>query len=126
MTTSPTASHCRIISITSARHGAAPQSHSALALIRGQRAINLAELAESIRADRGLSYLVTEAACHEFGCLWISVEEAIVLLGGERVCALLSAPRRRGRSAGQLRRAFHRNRITPNLCLLETFLEEPI
>ncbi len=114
MTPSSTASPCRIISIASARPGAAPQSHSALALIRGQRAINLAELAESIRADRRLSYLVTEAASEEFGCLWLSVEEAIVLLGGERVCALLSVPRH-GRSASQLRRAAHHNRIAPTL-----------
>jgi len=125
MTNSQPASHCRVISIASARP---TQSHSAIALIRGQRAINLAQLAESIRADRSLSYLVTEAACQELGCPWLSVEEAIVLLGGERICTLLSAPRRPGRSASQLRRALHRNRIaTPaNPCPLETFQEEPV
>jgi len=124
MITSQPASRCRIISIASARPA---QSHSALALIRGQRSINLAELAESIQADRSLVYLVTEAACQEFGCLWLSVEEAIVLLGGERICALVSSPCRQGRSASHLRRALHRNRIAPaaNLCRLETFPEEP-
>ncbi len=114
MTSSPTASPCRIISIASERPGAATQSPSALALIRGQRAINLAELADSIRADRWLSYLITQAASQEFGCLWLSVEEAIVLLGGARICALLSVPRH-GRSASQLRRASHRNCITPTM-----------
>jgi hypothetical protein len=128
MTTSHPPSRCRVISITSARPGAAYPSSSALALIRGKRAINLAELAESIRADRGLSYLVTEAACQELGYSWLSVEQAIVLLGGERVYSLLSAPRRHGRSAAQLRRILHRNRITSeaNLSLFETFQEEPI
>jgi hypothetical protein len=96
------ASHCRIISIAPA---------SALALIRSQRAINLAQLANSIQADRSLSYRVTEAACQELGYPWLSVEEAVVLLGGERICAILSNPRRPGRSAGQLRRALSRNRI---------------
>jgi hypothetical protein len=121
MTTSYPASRCRVISIASAAY-----LPSALALIRGQRAINLAQLSESIRADRNLSYLVTEAACQDFGSPWLSVEEAIVLLGGERICTILSAPRRPGRSASQLRRALHRSRIAANPCPLETFQEEPI
>lgn len=123
MTTFQPAPRCRVISIASARPA---QSHSALALIRGQRAINLAALAESIQSDLNLVYLVTEAACQELGCLWLSVEEAIVLLGGERICALVSDPSRHGRSASQLRR--HRDRIAPAAspcCRLENFSEEP-
>ena len=80
-----------------------------LALIRGQRVINLAELAQSIHADRNLSHRVTEAACQEFGWPWLSVEQAIVLLGRERLCTLLALRLHesnwRGRSARQLRRA---------------------
>jgi hypothetical protein len=127
MTTSYPASSCRVISIASASPGAAAQSYSVLALIRDQRAFNLAELAESIRADRRLSNLVTEAACLEFGWPWLSVEEAIVLLGSQRLCSLLSRPHRHGRSASQFRGALHGNSITTaaDLRLLETFQEEP-
>jgi len=119
MTPSQPASRCRIISIASAKH-----SCSALALIRGQRTINLSQLTESIQADRSLSYQVTEAACQEFGFPWLSVEEAIVLLGVQRIRILLTAPRRAGRTAAQLRRTLHRNRTVP--CQLETFQEELI
>ena len=80
-------------------------------------------MADSIQADRSLSYRVTEAACQEFGFPWLSVEEAIVLLGGERICALLSAPRRPGRSASSTAPHPYRNRV--NACPLETFQEEP-
>ena len=110
MTISQPASRCRVISIASARSSQLP---SALALIRGQRAINLSQLAQSIRADRSLCYLLTEAACQDLGYPWLSLEEAIVLLGGERICTLLSAPHRRGRSASQLHRALHRGPIAP-------------
>jgi HD-like signal output (HDOD) protein len=118
MTSSQPASRCRIISIASAKN-----SCSALDLIRNQPAINLSQLSESIRADRSLSYRVTEAACQEFGFPWLSVEEAIVLLGVQRIRALLSASRRPGRSAAQLRRILYRNRIA---CQLEPLQEEPL
>jgi hypothetical protein len=93
-----------------------------LALIGGQHTMNLAELAQSIQADCNLCYLVTEAACQEFGWPWLSVEDAVVLLGRERLCALLSNPGWHRRSARQLRRALHRNHPTPaaQLRLLET------
>jgi hypothetical protein len=65
--------------------------------------MDLAELARSLQADRNLCYLVTEAACQEFGWPWLSLEEAILLLGRQRLGALLSNPHQRGRSARQLR-----------------------
>jgi hypothetical protein len=105
----------------------APQALTMLSLIRGQRAINLAKLAESIRANRDLCHIVTEAACKEFEWACPSVEDAIVLLGGKRLCALLSNPTRRGRSATRIRRAIHGNSIAPaaNLHPLETLQGEP-
>jgi hypothetical protein len=94
-----------------------------LALIIGHNAMNLDELAQSIRANHDLCYIVTETACKEFGWPWLSVEDAIVLLGGKRLRGLLSSSNRHGRSASQLHRTLHRNSIPPsaNLCLLETF-----
>jgi HD-like signal output (HDOD) protein len=119
MTSSHSASRCRIISIAPAKN-----SCSALDLIRNQPAINLSQLSESIQSDRSLSYRITEAACQEFGFAWLSLEEAIVLLGVPRIRTLLTAPRRPGRSAAQLRRILHRNRTAP--CQLEPFQEEPV
>jgi hypothetical protein len=113
MNTYPQESERRVISIASARLAGAPQSHPVLALILGRSAVDLAELARSLQADRSLCYLVTEAACQEFGWPWLSVEDAIVLLGRQRLCALLSSPARRGRSARQLRRALYRNHTAP-------------
>ncbi|MGA3125282.1 MAG: hypothetical protein ABSD13_01085 [Candidatus Korobacteraceae bacterium] len=126
MTTSHPASSCRVISIASAFPDAAEQSHSVLALIRVQRAFNLAEIAESIRADGRLSHLVAESACLAFGYHRLSIEEAIVLLGSQRLCSLLSCQHRHGRSAKQFRSALYLNSITTaaNLSLLEMFQEE--
>jgi hypothetical protein len=98
-----------------------------LALLRGQRAINLADLAQCIRANSDLCRIVTETASQEFGWPSPRVEDAIVLLGRKRLGTLLSAPIRRGRSAIQLHRTLHRSSITPraNLYLWETFQGEP-
>jgi hypothetical protein len=127
MTTSYPASSCRVISIASASPGAAAQSHSVLDLILGQRAFNLAELAEAIRADRRLSHHVTETACLESGWPWLSIEQAIVLLGSQRLCSLLSCLHRHGCSASQFCSALYGNSITTatDLRPLETFQEEP-
>lgn len=127
MITSHPVSSCRVTSIASASPGALPQSNPALALIRGQRVINLAELAESIRADRKLTYLVTEAACGASGRPNLSVEQAIVLLGGEALCALLSAPHGHRRFANRRQSQLQLNHIssTTSLTPLHTFQEEP-
>jgi hypothetical protein len=101
----------RVISITSARRAGAP--HSVLALTLGAPTMDLAEVARSLQSDRNLCYRVTEAACQEFGWTWLSLEEAILLLGRQRLCALLSNPDQRGRSARQLRRALYRNHTAP-------------
>jgi hypothetical protein len=95
-------------------------------MIRGQHAMNLSELAESIRADHHLCDVVTEAAYQEFGWPRLSVEDAIVLLGGKRLRTLVSAPVLPGHAAPKLRRTFHNNSITPSadLCLLEMFQGE--
>ena len=109
MTTHQPRSRCRILSIASPRASAsvagAPVFDQAsatggpalLSLVGSQRAINLAELARAIAADRNLSCHVTQAACREFGWPWLSVEQAIVLLGRERL-------------AGQILRFLHLNR----------------
>jgi len=84
-----------------------------MALLCGQRAVNLAELARSIAADSNLCYQVTEAACQEFGWAWLNVDQAIVLLGRQRLTAIVSIAVGYGRSASQLRRVLHANRTTP-------------
>ena len=52
--------------------------------------MNLSELACSIAADDNLRRRVTEAASREQECSRPGVEEAIVLLGKQRLCALLA------------------------------------
>ena len=71
--------------------------------------------------------IVTEAACQEFGWPWLSVEQAIVLLGGERLYALLSNPASAAVAVRQPVATLHGNSIAPaaNLRQLETFKEEP-
>jgi hypothetical protein len=98
-----------------------------LALIRGQRAMDLAQLAESIRRNRDLRSIVIETACEEFGWPRLSVEEAVVLLGGKRLYALLSRADQRGRSVSHARRTIHGNSIAPaaNPGQLEMFQGEP-
>jgi HD-like signal output (HDOD) protein len=121
-------SGCRVISIASGGSSRAPQQPSSvIALIRDQRAMNLAELANSIRADRDFCNAVTKAAFMEFGLPHLKLEDAIILLGGRRICNLASAQVSRGRSAIQPLWTLHRNSITPsaNLCLLEAFPKEP-
>jgi hypothetical protein len=105
----------------------APQAQGMLSLIRGERAMNLTQLADYIRANRDLCHIVTETACEEFGCLWLSVEDAVVLLGGKRLSALLLDPNRRAPSAARSRRRLHGKSIAPvaNLRQLETVQGEP-
>jgi hypothetical protein len=88
--------------------------------------MDLAQLADSIRANRNLCLIVTETACREFGVSSLRVEDAIVLLGGQRLGALLSNPRLHVRSANQPRRNVHLNSIAPSTKSrrLETFQGE--
>jgi hypothetical protein len=58
-----------------------------LDLLRGDSSINLAELAEAITADLNLCIRVMEAAVEECGCPALTVEQAIVVLGRERLAA---------------------------------------
>ena len=115
-----------MISIASGSTKREKRPPSLLALIHGPHAMNLAELADSIRADRHFCNVVTETACREFGWPQLKVEDAIVLLGGKRLRTLASAPVPHG-SAIKLHRILNNNSSTPsaNLCLLETFQEEP-
>jgi hypothetical protein len=94
--------------------------------LRSQRAVNLAKLADSIRADRDLCSIVTETACEEFGWPWLGVEDAVVLLGGKRLCALLLNSNRGGRGPTQVHRALHGSSIAPaaNLRQLKTLQGE--
>lgn len=71
-----------------------------LALTGSQRAINLAELTRAVAADRSLSCHIIQAACQESGWPWLNVEQAIVLLGRERL-------------VGQILRFLHFNRNPP-------------
>jgi hypothetical protein len=123
----PQKSKRRVISITSVRTFRPPHWHSVLALIQNQRAINLAQVAQSIRADRDLCDSVARAVCEEFGWPRLKVEDAIVLLGRKRLCALLSVEIQRARPATALSHTIHSNGTihSTNLCLLETFKGEP-
>jgi hypothetical protein len=114
MITPKRTSRCRILSIASPRQASAPQAVAMLALIGGQRVINLAELARAIAADRNLCCRVTQAACREFGWPWLNVEQAIVLLGREGL-------------ASQFLHLSHTNRnpAATNLRRLEPFPGEP-
>lgn len=78
---------CRILSIASPRTAAALQPAVMPAVVGGHSVINLAELARAIAEDRTLSCRVIEAAIQEFGCPGLSVEQAIVLLGRERLAS---------------------------------------
>jgi hypothetical protein len=60
-----------------------------LARVTGHSVINLAELSAAIASDRRLSRQVREAAAREFGWPGLSVEEAIVLLGRDRLAGQL-------------------------------------
>ena len=62
---------------------------AALALLR-PRVIDLAELTRCIAADRNLRLRITEAASSEHGWCRPRIDEAIVLLGQHRLCALLT------------------------------------
>jgi hypothetical protein len=61
-----------------------------LTLLLATRVMNLAELTCSIEADDNLRRRVTEAGSREHGCSCSGVEEAIVLLGRQRIYALLA------------------------------------
>ena len=60
-----------------------------LAVLRGDSSISLTELAQAITADRNLSVQVIKAAIQECGWPALTVEQAIVLLGRERLVAQL-------------------------------------
>jgi hypothetical protein len=120
-------SACSVIPFTSANQARTVRAASELAHICSAPSINLAGLAEFVRGNRNLCYVVTEAACQEFGWTWLSVEDSIVLLGAHRLLELLSHSNPRGRSASQFRRNRHTNCFTPSTkpCLLEIFQGEP-
>jgi hypothetical protein len=121
MTNPQPRSRCRILSFASPRtpasatggpsvgtyptHANISINAALLSLIGDQRVLNLAELARAIAADRNLCGRVTEAACREFGRPWLNVEQAIVLLGRERLASqILRLPHiNRNPSAEQLR-----------------------
>ncbi len=66
------------------------QPRAVLALLLRPSVMNLAELTCSIAADDNLQRWVTEAARREHECSRPGVEEAIVLLGKQGLCALLA------------------------------------
>lgn len=115
MTSLQQTSRCRIIPIRSARPK--PPSRALLVLIFGQRVIDLAGVVRFIGAGGDLCHRITEAACQEFGWPWLSLEEAVVLLGREGLYRILCEPRHPGRSAGQLRRVLNTNHTAPTAAL---------
>ena len=65
-----------------------------LTVLRGQSVMNVAELAQVITADHNLCRRVIKAAIEECGCPALTIEQAIVLLGRERLAAqFLHIPR---------------------------------
>lgn len=79
----------RVISITPSATRVQPSR--TLALLLASRVMNLAELARFIGDNQALRQRVTEAASRELGWPLPNVEQAIVLLGQQRLCALLAA-----------------------------------
>ena len=59
-------------------------------LLSPRRPVDLADMSRSITADMNLCYRVTEAARSECGGIPLAVEDAIVLLGVQRLCDILS------------------------------------
>jgi hypothetical protein len=91
---------CKVIPIDSKRRDARGAERSP----RGghsEQSLDLAGLAEFIRTDRYLHYLVAEAACVEFRFAWLSIEDAIVLLGRDGLRSLLANSFRYGRRASE-------------------------
>ena len=58
-----------------------------LAVLRGPSSMDLAELTQAITADRNLCRRVIKAAIQECGWPALTLEQAIVLLGRERLAA---------------------------------------
>jgi hypothetical protein len=92
---------CRVIPITSGRRFTAAPAPLAPWF---RQSLDLSELTAAIRSDRELACLVTEAACIEFGWKWLSLEDAIVLLGADRLSAIATNLPAYGRTSAQLRR----------------------
>ncbi len=83
-------SSCNVVSIRQAT--ASAQQPCVLALLLARRVLNLSELVRCIGADYTLCRRVLSAASREQGWPRPRVEEAIVLLGQQGLCALFAAP----------------------------------
>lgn len=64
--------------------------HILALLLSPRRPVDLADMSRSIAADMKLCSRVTEAARNECGGVPLAVEDAIVLLGVQRLCDILS------------------------------------
>ncbi|MDR3764980.1 MAG: hypothetical protein P4M01_12885 [Acidobacteriota bacterium] len=80
--------------------------HVLAQLLSPRHPLDLADMSRSIAADLNLCARVTEAARDESGDLPLAVEDAIVLLGVQRLCELVSCCSTEARAvpAGELRR----------------------
>ena len=87
MSTHQRSPHCRQPLVPCLRQHELPQPLRSV--LRGDSSINLAELAQAIAADRTLCRRVIKEAIHECGWPAVTVEQAIVLLGRERLIAQL-------------------------------------
>ena len=113
---------CKVISIAAARTANAPPLiHN---LVHYPGVLDLAELTQAICSNRKIRDSVLAKASEEFGYPLPRVEDAIVLLGRERICALVSTIQR-GRACIELRRTPQISTNPPaNLCLLPQFQGE--
>ena len=104
MSTRQRRAHCRKLEISPSRRAPLPQPM--LAVLKGHSSIELAELAQAITANRSLCRRVIKAAIDECGWPALSIEQAIVLLGRERLAAqFLRMPNQNVAQAGVPRSA---------------------
>jgi len=113
-----------VISIAAAGAASALPTRLIYNLVHQPGALDLAELTQAICSNPKIRDSVLAAASEEFGYPLPRVEDAIVLLGRERICALVSTIQR-GRACIELRRTPRISTNPPaNLCLLPQFQEE--
>jgi hypothetical protein len=71
---------------------AAPRPSALLAALAGEKTMDLARLTRAISTDRDLCRKLIEPACQEWDCPRLRLEQAIVLLGRDRLASHLLNP----------------------------------
>jgi hypothetical protein len=93
MTNAKRNTRSKLPSLAPAR-AAAPRPCVLLAALAGEKTMDLARLTRAISADRDLCRKLIEAACQELDCPRLRLEQAIVLLGRDRLASHLLSPLR--------------------------------